>query len=84
MYHRDTIKSRGREWRNSFPDAGFVGELEVSEQEIKELSPAVWNFVTRASWDEDICAAIAVVVVNLAYYHPKEMGEGFRWTFCTS
>src|SRR6266404_306533 len=79
LYDLETIKNRGREWRNSFPDAGFVGEIEVSEHEIEELCPAVWKFVSRASWDEDICAALAVIVVNLAYYHPEEMGEGFRW-----
>lgn len=79
MYDLDSIKSRGREWRNSFPDAGFVGELEVSEQEIKQLCPAVRKFINRASWDEDICAALAVTVVNLAYYYPEEMDEGFRW-----
>lgn len=79
MYDLDTIKSRGREWRKGFADTQFVGELEVSESEIKQLCPAVGKWIFRASWDEDICAALAVAVVNLAYYYPEEVGDGFRW-----
>ncbi|MCU1267566.1 MAG: hypothetical protein JWM21_3884 [Acidobacteria bacterium] len=79
MYDLATIKTRGQEWISRFRDVGFVGDLEVSEHEISELAPSVGKYTGRAGWDDEICAALAVVVVNLAYYSPDEIEEGFRW-----
>jgi hypothetical protein len=79
LYDLATIKTRGRQWIGSFRDVGFVGDLEVSEKEINELAPSVGRYTGRAALDDEICAALAVVVVNLAYYSPDEIEEGFRW-----
>ena len=79
MYDLATIKTRGREWLDRFRDVGFIGDLEVSEKEINDLAPSVGKFAARASWDDEVCAVLAVVVVNLAYYSSDENEEGFRW-----
>jgi hypothetical protein len=58
----------------------FIGEIEISEDDLSKLCPSVGKYLERAGWDEDIRAALAVAVVNLAFYSSEETGLGsFRW-----
>ena len=80
MYTYKELQSLGRAWLNHFAQVEFVGEIEISEDEISKLCPSVGQYLDRAGWDEDIRAALAVAVVNLAFYSSEETGvEGFRW-----
>jgi hypothetical protein len=79
LYSLQQIKACGTDWIRSFSDIGLIGDLEVSAREIDELAVSLGRFISRADWDEQVCAALAVVVVNLAYYSPEEIDEGFRW-----
>ena len=79
MSNLEEIRSRGRIWLDAFREIDFVGDLEVSEREIDDLTPLLGKVIERASWDDEICAALAVVVVNLAYYSSNDTEESFRW-----
>lgn len=78
-YDLHKLKASGNHWIRCFPDIGLVGDLEVSKEEIDALAVSLGRFASRAGWDEEVCAALTVVVVNLAYYSPDEIDEGFRW-----
>jgi hypothetical protein len=74
------LKQRSREWLDGFSEIEFVGEIDVSEEEVSEMCASLGPYLDRARWDEHIRAALTVAVVNLAYYSPQDVGEaGFRW-----
>ncbi len=74
----EDLRQFGRDCRESFVGLEFVGELEVSEQEVHDVCRVAGKYL-RHSWNEDFRAALAVAVVNLAYYASSEIGESFRW-----
>ena len=74
----EDLKARGREWRRRFSEVEFIGELEISEREVVDVCRLAGKYLSN-SWNEDFCAALAVAVVNLAYYASAEIGDSFRW-----
>ncbi|HEX8494411.1 MAG TPA: hypothetical protein VF658_16325 [Pyrinomonadaceae bacterium] len=81
MFNYMELKERGRKWLDDFSEIEFVGEIEVPEEEVSEVCASIGRFLHRAKWDDEhIRAALAVAVVNLAFYSPQDVGEeGFRW-----
>jgi len=81
LFNYTELKERGREWLDDFSEIEFVGEIEVPEAEVSEVCASIGRFLHRAKWDDEhIRAALAVAVVNLAFYSPQDVGEeGFRW-----
>ncbi len=80
MYTYDELQRLGQAWLSHFAQVEFVGEIEISEDDISKLCLSVGRYLDRAAWDEDIRAALTVAVVNLAFYSPKETDlESFRW-----
>lgn len=76
----ESIKSKGREYRALFPDVDFIGEIDVAEEELNELSRHLWNFAESKTNDRDFGAALTVFVVNLAYFNRTSIeSNSFRW-----
>src|SRR5437762_2837002 len=74
----EDLKNLGREWREDFLGVEFVGELEVTEQEVQDVCGVAGKYLSH-SWNEDFRAALTVAVINLAYYASTDIGESFRW-----
>ena len=80
MYTYQELQGLGQKWLKHFAQVEFVGEIEISEDEISQLCPSVGQYLDRAGQNENIRAALVVAVVNLAFYSPQETGmESFRW-----
>src|SRR6266487_5260497 len=74
----EDLKNHGRRWRSDFPNLEFLGQIEVTEELLNELCPAAGKHLGSA-WNEDVCVAVSVTVVNIAYYAPEAEDDSFRW-----
>lgn len=54
-----------------------MGEIEMTEDEIQEVLPALSKFIFELILSDDLAALLSVVAVNLAFYS-EENSNGFR------
>lgn len=78
MWSRDLILKKGSEWLSQFDEIRFLGELSVDPIEIEEIRQSIGKYI-NAPDDDRFKAALAVIVVHIAYSSDEEISNtGFR------
>ena len=79
----NNLRSSGKKWLVQLKEianqGGFVGEIDLSEEETLEISEQLRDVMHVARYfDNEMAAVLAVVTVNLAYYfYEGEGGQSF-------
>ena len=78
MWSRDLILKKGNEWLSQFDEIRLLGELSVDPIEIEEIRQSIGKYI-NAPHDDRFKAALAVIVVHIAYSSDEEISNtGFR------
>lgn len=73
------LKQKASEWQELLKSCEFIGEISLSQKELKNLSSSFWKSHTDLS-KEELYAILPVIAVNCAYYYYDD--EGFWTHFC--
>lgn len=80
MSNLNNLKILGNEYRQKFDDIDFVGEIEISEEELGEMCDLLWKNLHYIKYDENLRALLTVATVNLAFYTREDYNSNsFRW-----
>ena len=73
------LKKKALEFQELLKSCEFIGEISLSQKELKSLSPFFWKYHAGLS-KEELYAILPVIAVNCAYYFYDD--KGFWTHFC--